>query len=107
MNYELAKQLKDAGFPLAEIRKKEKGNPEHLSDEMQWARKTVTLSELIEACGNKFVQIKRIDNPQDWLHDNKWVVYGRREEYLGKTPSEAVAKFWLALNKKDGGKNNL
>ena len=115
MNYELAKELKEAGFPFIRI---EGGmgvgrqgyfdfNPE--GDEKIGAQHfyTPTLSELIEACGVDF----------DSLHhnsDGKWqalaeVLVGEPKttiedeevaEGLGSTPEEAVARLWLSLIKK-------
>jgi len=57
-----------------------------------------TLSELIEACGEGFAQIKKCDK--------YWRCYvadetGEAEFYRdGTTPKEAVANLWLAQNKK-------
>lgn len=88
MNYELAKQLKDAGFPLkwslvpGEVYTREAHVP--------------TLSELIEACGLGFYTL--INNL-----NSKWsAVRDDRSHYVGTTPEEAVAKLWLALNNKNG-----
>ena len=106
MNYELCKTLQDAGFP----------QKEHVLDDktasccvrcsyMESYTQThphggvdgmcVTLSELIEACGDVVLYTK----------DGKsvaWVSGNMRPnnpiEY--NTPEESVAKLWLALNKK-------
>ncbi len=98
MNYELAKELKDAGFP-----QKEKGTllfkeGIRLTDTQEyWNENSAyapTLSELIEACGDGFIQLERL--PDRWMcyfiNDRGWTE--------GKTPEEAVARLWLALNKK-------
>ena len=91
MTYELAKQLKDAGFPL------------NMSDHLECVyNKTEfidgiwyhvpTLSELIEACGT--CQL-------NWYADAKHaqaLADGNIGE--GSTPEEAVANLWLALNTK-------
>lgn len=96
MTYELAKELKDAGFP------------QHPYNAMCFCgAKTVddphhpTLSELIEACGEGFSRL---------LNHKKygWVAYptiewtGEHATHVSyeKTPEEAVARLWLALNKK-------
>ena len=53
-----------------------------------------TLEELIEACGNRFEFLA--NNAQNWRAraDNSIV------EGEGSTPIEAVARLWLALNRK-------
>ena len=102
MNYELAKALKDAGFPQA-LRNGgfyhyEKGNEYYLPG----------LSELIEACGGKQIII--------WEEGDIWYAtkYDKEYHYVsgnciddtfydaqhGKTPEEAVAKLYLALHAK-------
>lgn len=97
MNYELAKQLKDAGFPQ-KTKCSECG--------MDWYDTKPTLSELIEACGvgNKY-QFRLLaywsENDTVWQADLKPFNNGEKDEYgLGSTPEEAVAKLWLELNKK-------
>ena len=96
MNYKLAKQLKDAGFPqdrsnfcghcLGEYRsfvKDDKGKVDEI--------KIPTLSELIEACGDKFDKL---------IHtrvDQEWHAYGDGEFDCGETPDEAVARLWIKL----------
>jgi hypothetical protein len=98
MNYELAKQLKDAGFPQ--------------EPELEFARDIPfgeqvtypTLSELIEACGYKIHGIHQDEDIRGeiiWFatlkHDyRKFISNGPSRE--GKTPEEAVAKLWLALH---------
>lgn len=82
MNYELLKQLKDAGHPFVF----EQGDGIHLP----------TLEELIEACGDKFFALK---------HHIGWIAVGWDGPHLsitgvGKTPEEAVANLYLALNQK-------
>jgi hypothetical protein len=85
MTYELAKQLKDAGFPFIKC--------EHDESSI----KIPTLSELIEACGAGFDHLMRVD--EGFLaFPNDIDVKNDGEDYLGKTPEEAVAKLWLKLN---------
>lgn len=102
MNYELAKKLKDAGFPE--------------SKDSALVGKSVTiddwisphLSELIEACGEEFGSLnKRFGVPVEddgliWIaraqsSESELAPYERR----GPTPEEAVARLWLVLNKKE------
>lgn len=95
MTYELAKELKDAGFPQytgVDCR--------HTPPAIQTAGERVeesvyfpTLSELIEACGNERIEMVR---PVLGL----WEVRTSEWKTNGSTPEEAVARLWLALNKK-------
>lgn len=115
MIYELAKQLKDAGFPQY--------RPQYISDaysndgksKHMWQHWTVspleefndpeaikipTLSELIEACKGTIQSFRFFIN----FVSNE---YGIQQEGQSlddvtyyPTPEEAVAKLWLALNKK-------
>ena len=93
MNYELAKELKDAGFPAP------KYFVETFSEDKTYIP---TLSELISAI--------KIPEPEigfftlAFIH-TEWVAgYEKYEafhpEAVGATPEEAVARLWLALNKK-------
>lgn len=102
MNYKLAKQLKDAGFKQEGMGvmndefdnaiDQEAANWEHLY--------YPTLSELIEACGDRFGELSRTGE-----RVNKWICYDYGclcdLKSKGKTPEEAVANLWIKLNKKD------
>ena len=107
MKYELAKELKDAGFPQeGEGRFLE--SPEHpypespTRDGGNWNEAhgrylnalsvAPTLSELIEACGELFSNLDR-DPFGKW---EALATHGQGHE--GSTPEEAVARLWLALN---------
>jgi hypothetical protein len=104
MKYELAQQLKDAGFPQEQRRgdllcecegywekhQAHKDNPPEAY--------APTLSEFIEACGEGFYSL---------FHDNGWWATeknffgGDRSDAKvgnGATPEVAVAKLWLALH---------
>lgn len=109
ITYELAKKLKDAGFPQ---------NIEHgghfYYDSMpsnfiinntkeraldEPTTKRTTLSELIEACGDRFEALIK--------QAGGWVAIHNYESYVAKnafksvnSPEEAVANLWLALNEK-------
>ena len=95
MTYEICKQLKDAGFPqnFVEGRKAivKSNNNDYCFEP--------TLSELIEACGDRFDKLELTQSldgkTKEWeaTGDRYWNGYG-------STPEEAVAKLWLALNKK-------
>jgi len=93
MNYELAKQLKDAGFP----RDIKNGFLfPYASDDTREKLYFPTLSELVEACGKEFGHLNLSDAPLPWLtFDRTEVIYR-----AGATMEEAVANLWLALNNK-------
>ncbi len=114
ITYELAKQLKDAGFP----QELEEGQLYWLSDASGVAIagsndgflashtpavKDPTLSELIEACGDGFVYLNRVHGG-DWVagtHNTPFEgTLGVSNYESGITPKEAVAKLWLEINKK-------
>lgn len=113
ISYELAKQLKDAGFPFAwEDTYDFRIQPEELKDKsyseplLAWIKEhhyktihTPSLSELIEACGDKFKHLSK--NGSDTYI---WEAVGITDKgYWGATgqvPEEAVAKLWMELNKK-------
>lgn len=118
MEYQLAKELKDAGFPMIKWWKplpksmasgeifileggyvsllvEDNENP-FKGENMAWI--LPTLSELIEACGDEGVFTL------DWRKGrNTWEVLVHRNgtdyESSGSTPEEVVARLWLALNK--------
>jgi hypothetical protein len=103
MEYALAQELKDAGFPQG-------GNGRWVFDPnaiVARARDRVyapTLDELIEACGESFLMLLKHDDNSGWTATKGGdilFIEGRQNENLstGLTPSEAVARLWLALNK--------
>lgn len=126
MNYELACELKDAGFPQkwndgcsffkedgALVTPVRKTNAP--INEMWGGAKLPTLEELIEACGKRFLWVQQTE-------EGEWEALSRSEpptkeekeqaERRGKrpmahmsigkgsTPTEAVARLYLSLNKK-------
>lgn len=122
--YELAKELKDAGFPQdgkncqtlqsergelcgRQYTNYEEAREKHDKECGDWdCKKTIqntdvydpTLSELIEACGDGFERLDR-------MRDEAWGVIGYTSEHdeltdIQKTPKEAVARLWLARNVK-------
>lgn len=94
MKYELTKELKDAGFPFAfydstcEVGGRVEG---HFCN-------TPTLAELIEACGDAFGELIRIGNGQ-W-QATLFSFNSVKEGITQASAEEAVARLWLALNKK-------
>lgn len=98
MNYELAKELKDAGFPQTD----EPNICGHCGDggpdtEVRYP----TLSELIEACGDRFASLIRKNG--GWESNSKFLSNKDgtvdAHNWIGSTPEEAVTRLWLALNK--------
>ena len=89
MNYELAKKLKDAGFPKETFRVTV---PSTKYPDRYGQSNCPTLSELIKACGEGFDYLRH--KSEYWL-----AISGGGLEGQGKTPEEAVAELWLALNK--------
>lgn len=88
MNYDLAKKLKDAGFPQTA----DATDGDTVIDDVYFPR----LSELIEACGDKFGSLQR--NTDGWYCFN----YSREiMSHYGSTTEESVANLWLELNKQD------
>jgi len=104
MNDELAKELKDAGFAFH----KTAAGPVVFIGEEAFA--TPTLEELILACGNKLLVLQH--TPSNYYGDPEsapmdWFALGGEDprnyfsfQQCGHTPTEAVARLWLALNKK-------
>ena len=112
MNYELAKESQDAGFPYRD-------SVLHVTLDGTFI-KVPPLSELIEACakpirfGERPYPILFASINLDTLPlSNKWIAADYDGSFgdswidghlnfccEGKTPEEAVARLWLALNKK-------
>lgn len=104
MNYELVKQLKEAGFRTEEL---ELRWDEHDHDllkadwEMYKGLYSPTLEELIEACDSRFKRLVRQSSTKF-----KAQAKGLKKEKVtepdihvwGTTPTEAVARLWLALH---------
>lgn len=104
MRYELAKELKDAGFRhFGEGHwLHSSGGKTHDSEIAQdYSHKYAyvpLLEELIEACGKDFRGLEMGDwEPIRWYAKSK-----RNEDEIveGETPIEAMAKLWLQINKK-------
>src|SRR3990167_4689891 len=118
MNYELAKQLKDAGFPqntqwafvinphdrekvkremTMEI-SKENDSYANLLKANYEVVSIPSLSELIEACGEKLVKIWKQQDGYNNFTQGWCVGYSDYGVYVkNKTVIEAVANFWLEL----------
>lgn len=115
VNYELAKQLKDAGFPQT----MKDGDPFYERDELHFEgeyesdgatyhyndhpnlkdeyHKAPTLEELISIFGDKLLTLQCCDGTWDAIYGEGTEVYHIRN---ADTATIAIAKLWLALNKK-------
>jgi hypothetical protein len=98
LSYELAKQLKDAGFPLRELSRM--SQTENMLDwpiDGAWYL-VPTLDELVDACGEHFSSLAELctdNSPRRWraCSDKECSVSGE-----GDTAIIAVARLWLALD---------
>lgn len=122
MTYELAKELKDAGFPQGmstwvwikplihpeyvlslDVREDKNKVPDDTWKDIYAAP---TLSELIEACGDDFRDLVYHSKRTPESTYQKYTVKGGMRKLgdwslrSGHTPEEAVAKLWLALHSK-------
>lgn len=121
MPFELAKQLKDAGFPQGRLPDNpfsmiypkdqqwiEGGFPKsfphefptalHVDDtegKLKIGAYAPTLEELMEACGTPFY----LQTTPEWTAGKTRGMDAICR--VGATPAEAVARLWLALNQKD------
>lgn len=101
MNYELAKQLKDAGFPFKKYTCKFKDH-EGFGTCDYCQPVSPPLEELIEACGEGFDWLTQKTVPNkigNWCAQKRNAIAGE-QCVVGTTPTEAVARLWLALHKK-------
>jgi len=89
MEYGLAKQLKDAGFPQLSISFKTTIEGDLTA--------VPSLSELIEACGEDFGTLELLlDENRYWgwrAQSRNGLAVGR-----GEFPTEALARLWLVLD---------
>jgi hypothetical protein len=102
MNYELARQLKDAGFPAKTCVFCNEMGDGRVSD-ATWHKPTLT--ELIEGSGDKLDILERTRG--GFRQIGSWVARTLKlgplaGAFYGDTPEEAVARLWLALRGKDG-----
>ena len=105
MDYELAKQLKDAGFPqygdfmwVESYGRIERWPTTNIGQYPSYSLLCTapTLSELIEACGKDFKKLWRHSN--GILSAHSGTLSGKDAfQKDGETPEEAVARLWLAI----------
>ncbi len=111
LDYKLAKQLKEAGFPQWQAIS---GNY-FVGKTVFEAKKPIpkgdniiyipSLSELIKACGNVVLMVMRdncvVISKEAWDYEKDFWSDNFDKKGKGKTPEEAVAKLWLKLHEKD------
>lgn len=90
MTYELAKELKEAGFPQHE--RTGIGHGDVFLIGKDGLCYSPTLSELIEACGDMNLRV--------FIDGTPCRARNKDYEVAGNYPEEAVANLWLVLNKK-------
>ena len=94
MDNELAKELKQAGFPQS-VHYNERGVADFLETDANGKTHIVsvpTLEELVEACGIDFQSVERFSYAP-------FLARGRQiMQTTGQTPTEAVARLWLTLH---------
>ncbi len=104
ISYELAKQLKDAGFPMVEI-----NNPEDLKKAYELATtihaKPFSLGEEVFYMPSLSYLIEQCGDDLDWMgkFEKMWGAHSRKNQQFdtrGASPEEAVAKLWLSLHTK-------
>lgn len=94
MNYDLVRELGDAGFKFKTLVEVDNEKRFVISTANSGYR-VPTLEELIEKCGEKFYRLVKTKEG--------WQAWGIAENYFcveGSTPKEAVTRLWLALNPK-------
>ena len=89
MDYLLANELKNAGFPQGG-RGRWIVDPNRIVVRSEDRAYVPTLEELIEACGAAFHSVGRVSYAP-------FLARGPIVQATGQTPIEAVARLWLAL----------
>jgi len=99
MTFELATQLEEAGFGCTAHCQYQMFDHPELGPVF---RHVPTLSELIEACGDNFYELRKrgfgVPPEETWVSQTSYGMVKEPEITCGKTPAEAVARLWLALN---------
>lgn len=101
MNYDLAKELKEAGFPQ-QLHDERTLLPTGDGETGTFADGCYapTLSELIEVCGNNLDELRNHGDDPLIAKSAKWEAHTDGYCMVGPTPEIAVSHLWLALQKK-------
>lgn len=94
INYELAKELKEAGWPQPEDALAENSDRLFNNGGRTEYVYPPTPSELIEALDDKLFSLERPSLKGPWRAVARWITHSEE----GKTLEEAAARLWLALN---------
>ena len=100
MDYALAKELKDAGYPNIGC-----SRPLKICVNSGHTECLPTLSELIDACGDGFEQLQRNYTGQPMGGPGKWLACHTPDNgetsdcVVADSADEAVAKLWLELQR--------
>ena len=112
MKYELAKKLKDAGFPQKGLEGYKQGTNVELDNHVY----TPTLSEIIKALGDKFDRLERLEDSFEGKQGIWWRAYPTSKAFetmdshgecpimeccgyeAGDDPEEAMTRLYIALN---------
>lgn len=112
MNYKLAKQLEDAGFPTKHYvgaRFYANHNENVIVSESPYGGEykfrdnetyIPTLEELIEACGESYFELGHVGIERAKHSGSYWLASKDQKHGRGLTPTEAVAHLYLALKNK-------
>lgn len=95
LSYESALELKKSGFPQPTLDFKGEYIFPHKNAPLNTQVYDPTLEELIEECGKELKGLHQL-----FGQPAKWMAQGWVRAFFGPTPKEAVARLWLALNKK-------
>jgi hypothetical protein len=95
--YQLATELKDAGFPQGGSGNWV-GDPDAVVMRSGDRVYAPTLSELIEACGDQFLTLRRSNDVWEGIGGVNDGTHSRYQQQ-GASPDEAVARLWLALTR--------
>jgi hypothetical protein len=107
MNYDLAMELKEAGFPQPDLLPVNGVQRLYGLGKGDWKSKNggaimyaPTLEELIESCGSGGFELRRAIGYGSHA-DYAWkaTLFAPKRSMIGTTPTEAVAKLWITLNK--------
>lgn len=96
MNYDLVLKLKESGFPFIYATEEDNFNQVVKLDGKKYL--IPTLSELIEACGERFESLALLDS--GWQAIGLDETHNKVRTELYQSPEIAVANLWLELNKK-------